>query len=147
FPEKRPFFLDGAEQFETPNQLIYTRRIVSPLAAVKLSGKLSGTNIGVLSAVDDRTTSATGLDHPVFNLLRLRRDLAGQSTVGLLYTDRIDGDDFNRVAGADARFLFSKIYALGVQGAGSFPRTAGSTVFGPLWQTTFDRNGRSYGLH
>jgi len=28
FAEKRPFFLDGIEQFNTPNQLIYTRRIV-----------------------------------------------------------------------------------------------------------------------
>ncbi len=25
FPEKRPFFLDGIEQFDTPNRLIYTR--------------------------------------------------------------------------------------------------------------------------
>src|SRR4030095_5802905 len=30
FPEKRPFFLDGLEQFTTPTRLIYTRRIVDP---------------------------------------------------------------------------------------------------------------------
>ena len=30
FPEKRPFFLDGIEQFATPNNLIYTRRVVAP---------------------------------------------------------------------------------------------------------------------
>ena len=40
FPEKRPFFLDGIEQFTTPNQLIYTRRIVAPLAAAKITGKV-----------------------------------------------------------------------------------------------------------
>src|SRR6266550_884812 len=28
FPEKRPFFLEGIEQFATPNNLIYTRRVV-----------------------------------------------------------------------------------------------------------------------
>ena len=39
--EKRPFFLDGIEQFATPNNLIYTRRIVQPSAAVKLTGKAS----------------------------------------------------------------------------------------------------------
>ena len=38
FPDKRPFFLDGIEQFATPNNLIYTRRIVAPLAAAKLTG-------------------------------------------------------------------------------------------------------------
>src|SRR6185436_19414905 len=128
FPEKRPFFLDGTEQFETPNQLIYTRRVVDPVGAVKLSGKLSGTGIGFLSAVDAENTSATGLDHPVFNILRIRRDLGGQSNAGLVYTDRIDGHDYNRVAGADARISFSKLYSLQVQAAGSFTRTAGVTT-------------------
>ena len=27
FPEKRPFFLEGLEQFSVPHKLIYTRRI------------------------------------------------------------------------------------------------------------------------
>ena len=39
FSEKRPFFLDGIEQFTTPNNLIYTRRMVQPVAAAKLTGK------------------------------------------------------------------------------------------------------------
>jgi hypothetical protein len=30
FPERRPFFIDGIEQFQTPNNLVYTRRIVQP---------------------------------------------------------------------------------------------------------------------
>src|SRR5207253_326885 len=53
FPETRPFFVTGNEPFLTPNQLIYTRRIVNPVAAAKLSGKLSGTDIGVVAGVDD----------------------------------------------------------------------------------------------
>jgi hypothetical protein len=52
FPERRPFFLDGVEQFATPGNLIYTRRIVQPAAAVKLAGKVAGTDVAVLSAVD-----------------------------------------------------------------------------------------------
>ncbi len=39
FPEKRPFFLEGLEQFDSPNALIYTRRVVAPLAGVKLPVK------------------------------------------------------------------------------------------------------------
>ncbi|MBK5256804.1 MAG: carbohydrate binding family 9 domain-containing protein, partial [Vicinamibacteria bacterium] len=46
FEEKRPFFLDGLEQFATPNRLIYTRRIAAPITAAKLTGTLSGTSIG-----------------------------------------------------------------------------------------------------
>ncbi|PYP98603.1 MAG: hypothetical protein DMD34_02150 [Gemmatimonadetes bacterium] len=40
YPEKRPFFLEGLEQFDTPNQLIYTRRVVQPVFGAKLAGKV-----------------------------------------------------------------------------------------------------------
>lgn len=53
FAERRPFFLDGIEQFTTPSQLVYTRRIVQPVAAAKLTGKVAGSNVAFLSAVDD----------------------------------------------------------------------------------------------
>src|SRR5919112_2278889 len=87
FSEKRPFFLDGIEQFTTPNQLIYTRRIVQPVAAAKLTGKGFGTDIALLSAVDDPGVSPNGDDHPVYNLLRLQRDVGAKSRLGLVYTD------------------------------------------------------------
>src|SRR5437867_4036810 len=95
YPEKRPFFLDGLEQFDTPNRLIYTRQIVQPVAGAKLTGKLGGTAVAYLGAVDDHTQSAAG-SNPVYNLLRLRRDLGASSTAGLVYTDRIDGGDYHR---------------------------------------------------
>src|SRR3989442_5043412 len=60
FPEKRPFFLEGSELFQGPQNLIYTRRIVHPVAAIKLTGTTSGTDIGFLSAVDQQYASASG---------------------------------------------------------------------------------------
>ena len=80
--EKRPFFLDGIEQFTTPNNLIYSRRIVQPSAAVKLTGKAFSTDIALLSAIDDREVSLTGEDHPFFNILRVQRDIGSSSRVG-----------------------------------------------------------------
>jgi hypothetical protein len=147
FPEKRPFFLEGIEQFDTPNTLIYTRRLLQPVAALKLTGKVSGTNVGVLSAADDASASLTGRDHPVYNILRVRRDLVAQSTIGIVYTDKIDGGGYNRVAGADARLVFGPIYALAVQGAESFTRAAGLVTRAPLWQATLDRTGRTFAFH
>src|SRR4051795_8041180 len=91
FQEKRPFFLEGIEQFNTPNLLIYTRRIFQPVAAAKLTGKAFGTDLALLSAVDDRAGSVSGGDHPVYNLLRVQRDVGTQSRVGLVYTDKVDG--------------------------------------------------------
>ncbi len=145
FPEKRPFFLDGSEQFDTPSQLIYTRRIVAPVAATKLSGKISGTELGLLAAVDDRAYSLDGAT-PLYTLLRVRRDVGAGSTAGLVYTDRMDGADDNRVVGADARFVFGKLYALSVEAAESFDRTAGTSTAAPLWKLGFDRTGRAFGV-
>jgi hypothetical protein len=146
FQEKRPFFLDGSEQFSTPNNLIYSRRIVQPVAAVKLTGKGMGTDIGLLSAMDDREVSATGEDHPIYNLLRLQRDVAGSSRVGMVYTDRVEGDNYNRVAGADARLVFGGIYSAQLQLAGSRTRVDGETTSGSLWLARFNLNGRTIGL-
>src|SRR5690348_9450269 len=128
FSEKRPFFLDGIEQFTTPNSLIYTRRIVQPVAAAKLTGKGLGTDIALLSAVDDPGVSPSGTDHPIYNLLRLQRDVGAQSRLGVVYTDRMVGSDYNRVAGVDARLLFGELYTVQLQLAGSRTRSAGVTT-------------------
>jgi hypothetical protein len=146
FPEKRPFFLDGIEQFQTPSNLIYTRRIVAPLGAAKLTGKMSGTTLAYLFAVDDALTSASREDHPVFNILRVQRDIGAESKAAFVYTDRIDGGNSNRVAAADTRVTFRRIYSLQAQGAVSHTRRFGVTTTAPLWQTSLSRNGRRYGL-
>ena len=145
FPEKRPFFLDGAELFNAPNNLIYTRRIAAPLTAVKLTGKSAGTDIALLSAVDDQATSATGVDHPVFNIVRLQSDLPRSSKVGLVYTDRIDGTRSNRVLAADTRLLFGSIYNLQLQAGGSRTVVDGRVTDAPIWQVIFNRDGRHFG--
>jgi Domain of unknown function (DUF5916) len=149
FPEKRPFFLEGLEQFDTPNVLIYTRRIGAPVAGAKLTGKVGGTGVAYIGAVDDDALSATN-DHPVYNLLRLRRDLGTSSTIGLAYTDRIEGDAWNRVLGADARLVWKKIWYSAAQFAGAWTNdgTGSGVRSGALWEATlYDRTGYSYGNH
>src|SRR6266496_2188783 len=150
YPEKRPFFLEGLEQFDTPNRLIYTRRITQPVAGAKLTGKAGATNIAYLAAVDQED-AATG-KNPVFNLLRLRRDLGASSTLGLAYTDRIEGDAYNRVLGTDARVIWKKIWFSDAQIVSSWTQDAAGVRAGAragtLWSVTFgDRTGRSYGNH
>ena len=148
YPEKRPFFLDGLELFQTPVQLIYTRRLAEPEAAVKLTGKTGATTIAVLSGVDGTETSATGADHPVMNALRLRRDLGGENTLGLVYTDRVDGAGFNRVAALDGRLGLGDAWALTFQGGGSATRdeAAAPVLWGPIWRASLVRSGRRFGL-
>lgn len=145
FQEKRPFFLDGVEYFSAPNQLIYTRRIVAPLVAVKAAGRSGRTTFGLLSAVDDRAFSASGR-RPVYNLARLQRDVGGTSRVGLTWTDRIDGGDFNRVGQVDSRFVFGAINSLALTGAIAWTRRDGVLNVAPAWSANFARTGRTFGI-
>jgi hypothetical protein len=146
FPEKRPFFLEGNELFQVPQGLIYTRRIVQPVAAVKLTGTAFGTDIGLLSAVDQKFASATGTENPIYTILRAQRTLSRASRVGLAYTDRREGGDYNRVAEVDSRLVFREIYGLNLQLGGSQTRVAGVTKTAPLWLTQFTIRHRVWGL-
>jgi hypothetical protein len=156
FPEKRPFFLEGMEGFSTPNQLVYTRRIQQPVFATKLTGKVSGTSIAFLSAIDDRVYSlsydpATGEGgrRPIYTIARFARDLGDQSRIGGTFTDRSDDQWSNQVADIDGSLVFRKLYSLNFQAAGS--RTADNlfrhrTIEAPLWGTAFGRNGKRFGF-
>ena len=147
FPEKRPFFLEGSETFAAPNRLIYTRRIADPVTAAKVTANLGGTNVGLISAVDERALSYSGTDHPVYSIVRLRRDVGRGSTMGVVYTDRIDGDHYNRVAAADARFVIDDTYTINLQGGASFTRAPGLDEPGrPIFQVAAARRGRAFNV-
>lgn len=163
FPEKRPFFLEGTEVFNTPQQLVYTRAIVDPVGGAKLTGKLGPFNVGYLGAVDESpVTLGDADDAAVFNLARLRRDVGSGSTVGALYTDRtlVDGSAHNRVAALDTRLVLGGRYTVSAQVAGAWSRelerqldrgpdgdaggAARRDLFGPLVSATVARSGRDF---
>ncbi len=117
FPEKRPFFLEGADFFGTPVQAVFTRSIVDPTGGAKVTGKLGSNAVGVLVAQDrannllipgSQFSRTASLDDPVVTAVgRFRRDVGGTSTIGALYTSREgsgpEGSNyFNRVGGFDA---------------------------------------------
>jgi hypothetical protein len=112
YPEKRPFFLEGAELFSTPVQAVYSRAITSPRWGVRATGKLDSTAYTVLVA-DDRGGGSAILPGPYFSsfadqdfasrvgVARVRHDF-GRSFVSLLLTDReIEGSGYNRLVGPD----------------------------------------------
>ena len=144
YPELRPFFLEGSEQFDAPNKLVNTRSIVQPIGAIKLTGKIPRTDVGVLSAVDAASSSSDGKSHPIFNIVRLRRDIGDQGTAGLVFTDRTEGGQYNRVAGFDSRLQFAKLYSAEFRLAGSITHND-STQRGALWEVNQGRSGRGYG--
>ncbi len=147
YPEKRPFFLEGLQALNTPSSLIYTRAIVAPLGASMLTGKIGGTTLAYLFAQDQESASITGAGHPLFNVMRLQRDVGGESVVGFTATDKEQGGAFSRLAAVDTRVPFRKIYSLQLQAATSVTRdSAGHPSAGPLWYARFQRAGRTFGM-
>jgi hypothetical protein len=114
YPEKRPFFLEGADLFLTPIQAVFTRTVADPLWGTKLTGKSGRTAMGVFAAQDEITNlifpsnqgSMRGsLDQDAYGgVFRLRQDVGRMSTLGVLYTGRAGNDYYNHVAGADGFF-------------------------------------------
>ncbi len=147
YPEKRTFFLDGLELFDTPSQLIYTRQIVDPEAGLKAAGKLGRVNVASILAVDSKNQSQSGNDYPIFAVARLRSDLGGTSTIGGVLTAREVGAGYSRLAGGDVRFYHSKLYFAEFQAVHSWSRADGASYGGPLLRAVWDRTGRSWGFN
>ena len=112
FPEKRAFFMEGADFFSTPIQALFTRTVVDPSSGGKLTGKVGANAAGVMLARDEspallfpgsQGSSAVALDESVLTgVARLRRDIGTSNNVGVLFVTREGGKYYNRVLGADA---------------------------------------------
>ena len=145
YPEKRPFFLDGNEQFDAPSNLIYTRRIVQPVFASKVTGKVGDNQIGVLAAVDQQDASNYG-DNPVFGIIRASHDLGPGSRVGMLWTEQHDGPETNRVVDVDSRVVVNQVNSFTLTGALAHDDDNGVVNDAALWSAGYQLNGRNFRL-
>lgn len=131
FPERRPFFLEGAEVFrgvyDGAPVLIDTRQIVDPDWGIKLTGKIGRNSIGFLSASDNAAGLRLAANDPdfgknaQFNIVRFSRDVLKNSNVGFSLTDRRFAGGSNTAATADARFRFNQSRLFAIQA--SYSRT------------------------
>ena len=112
FPEKRPFFLEGADIFESPFRAIYTRSITDPAWGARVTQRTDNFDGTVLVSRDDggglvllpgtyRTDFASQDFKSIASFARGRWQAKG-ATLGVVATDRsIEGGSYNRVGGAD----------------------------------------------
>jgi hypothetical protein len=126
FPEKREFFLENRDTFtfggvtsgggDAP-VLFYSRRIgldagrqVPIEAGGRVTGRVGGYSLGLLSIrTDDVPTAGQPIQATNFSVVRVRRDILRQSSVGALVTHRSVGQGgigANVAAGLDGTFNF-----------------------------------------
>ncbi|MDX2217894.1 MAG: DUF5916 domain-containing protein [Burkholderiales bacterium] len=112
FSEKRPFFLEGADLFDAPVNLIYTRSITDPAWGARATHRNEGLEYTVLTAKDDGKglvllpgTLGTGFarqDRKSQATFTRARTHVGDVTLGGTLTDRTyESAGHNRVASAD----------------------------------------------
>ena len=144
FPEKRQFFIEGAESLRMgvgllhfgppPLEMMYSRSMglsdrgepTPILAGGKLTGKMAGFDLGLLNVQADRKGTQPARN---FSVARIRKELLGRSYVGAIATNRAGSGAFNRVAGADARFVFKEHLVV----AGLAARSFASRSSGARW--------------
>jgi hypothetical protein len=107
FQELRPFFLENANYFTTPINLVYTRNISHPEFGGRVTGKIRHTNLG-LFAIDDREPGqAVAPGDPLHNkralfaVGRVSQDFGKNLSIGAIYTDKEFGQGWNRIGGVD----------------------------------------------
>jgi hypothetical protein len=142
FEEKRPFFLEGKDIFETIISAVHTRTIVDPDYAFKFTGKQGRNTFGVMLAsdnapgnlndqqrdfirdtrnpVDDRQALLKILDkNATVGVVRLKRDFGKENSIGFLGTTYNFVDHYNNIAGFDTRYRLNKTTTFTAQALGS----------------------------
>lgn len=158
FPELRPFFLENANFFSTPIQLVYTSNIVHPEFGGRVTGKLRHTNLG-LFATDDRTPGEMvqpgdplNNKRALFAVGRVSQDLGKGSSIGLIYTDEEFGGGWNRIGGADFTWRVSDHWTTRGQSVVSSTKgtvdsgTTPTYSAGPASFLEFTRAGHAFNL-
>jgi Domain of unknown function (DUF5916)/Carbohydrate family 9 binding domain-like len=149
YPEKRPFFLEGVDLFDTPIQAVYTRTITSPRWGVRATGKEGATTYTAL-VTEDRGGGSVIIPGPLGNdfapqdfksvaaIARVRHDLGG-SFAGFLATDReVQGGGHNRVFGPDFQLRLNPKDQITGQALVSLTQTPDRSDLSADW------NGRSF---
>lgn len=128
FPEKRPFFLEGAGLFDfgiprssyrrpPPMLLFYSRRIglaegnaIPIIFGGKASGKVGSYGVGFLNVLTDEFHDANTEDDPLdvprtnYSVMRITKDIASGSRIGMIAVNKDEIGDYNRAGGFDFEY-------------------------------------------
>ena len=160
YAEKRPFFLEGAENFGSPLDLVYTRRMADPHWGAKLTGRIGSLNTGALVVRDHGGASLAGsgfgnqdLSGPgLFALARASLPFGKGSNVGVLAgahaqdaAGAVPGDPnfrsdgvLNHIEGVDAQVRLSDRWSMETQAANTVTRSDSARTDGATRRESFD---------
>jgi hypothetical protein len=169
FQEKRPFFLEGADYFNTQFNVLYTRQIADPDFGLRVTGRQGKGAYGAFVARDANTlVLVPGVLGSGFRQLdqeanvavgRYRYDLNEHTSVGVIGTFR-HGDDYsNDLVGVDGRWqkgahtataqvLHSQSeYPTSIVNSYSTELGGDSTPSGEAWRAAYSFSNRNWNVN
>ncbi len=160
FEEKRPFFFEGIDLFQTQLQAVHTRSIVDPDYALKLTGRRGRNSFGLLLASDNapgnysederndpniRPGIEKFLDRNAYiGVLRLKRDVGREGNLGLIATSYNFIEKHNQLGGFDGRFRLDPKTTFSFQVLGTHSR---KLFFDPEQGKDLFRTGNGIGYN
>jgi hypothetical protein len=155
YPEKRPFFNEGADLINTPINVVYTRSINNPTGAGRIINRGKKDNWVLLSAFDEDSPYIIPGEEQSFtrlggksssNIFRYKRALNDGSFLGLIATDRrmVNNNGSGSVVGFDTHYRFNDKYQVEFQSVFSHTQEpndstlVSSATFGDNHTFTFD---------
>jgi len=122
YPEKRPFFQEGSDLYNSFFNTIYTRSINDPQVTTKLTGRLGRTSLAYIAALDEHSPVIMPFEESsaflvngksISNIFSTEQVIGDNSQIGMIITDRrfTDGGS-GSVIGFDGDIRLTKSHYL-----------------------------------
>jgi len=125
YPEKRSFFLEGADLPLTPLNAVYTRTITSPAWGARVTGQAGRSSYMFLATEDDGggskiipgpiSSTLVPQNETSMTVIGRWRTTLGNSFAGFVATDRESDSGFNRLMGPDLQWRPKETHQLNGQ--------------------------------
>lgn len=169
FPEKRPFFLERIDIFQSGLNVVNTRAIVDPDLAFKLTGRRGKNTFGLIYASDNGTEGNLSKDDRArllrcisqrtnlssfcanerifgknadIGVLRIKRDIGREHSIGMFATTYNFVDLHNHTAGLDGRYKLNSSTVADFQVLATHTR---GKFYDPVTDTVRYRTGNGLG--
>ena len=150
YPERRPFFQEGSDLFQTFVQAVYTRSINDPIVANKMTGRIGNTSVAYIGARDNNSPVLLPFEESsrlveagksFSNIFRARHGFQDNSFIGALVTDRrLDDGGSGTTFGVDGSLRFLRNYRVSWQALASHTEEPNDTdLSSSVNNITFDR--------
>lgn len=152
FPERRPFFQEGSDLFQSWQRIVYTRSINNPIVAAKIIGRWDKTTLAYLGAADEKTpvflpfeerSRFVAMEKSVSNILRFKQEYGENNFIGALISDRrLDEGGSVTNYSIDALYRFFSNYQIEFQAVGSTNKEPNDTSLTSSFNDITFSNGK-----